>query len=237
MAKAIRLIKALLRPLLKPNLHRPQISVPYHFHGTDYGGWPVIDGTLDSNSVIYSFGVGEDISFDLSVVEHFGCTLHAFDPTPKATAWIAAQSLPASMSFSAFGIAGADGDVHFFPPANPNDTSFSVAPGAKTTGSPFIAKAYRLGNIMKMLGDQRLDVLKMDVEGFEYDIIKDIIAQSIFPAQLLIEFHHGMYSIDCDATREAVQRLMSVGYKIYYVSEIGHEYGFFLPDSIRPAAV
>jgi len=41
-------------------------------HGSAYGGWHVVPEGITSDSVVYSFGVGEDISFDLSFIATYG---------------------------------------------------------------------------------------------------------------------------------------------------------------------
>ena len=35
--------------------------------------------------MVYSFGVGQDISWDLAMIERFGVTVHAFDPAKNTT--------------------------------------------------------------------------------------------------------------------------------------------------------
>ena len=62
--------------------------------GTEYGAHTVCRDGLSANSVVYSFGVGEDASFDLELIGRFGCTIHAFDPTPRSIAWVAGQCRP-----------------------------------------------------------------------------------------------------------------------------------------------
>jgi len=53
--------------------------------GTNYGGWHIpIDIKLDENSIVYSAGVGEDISFDLLLSEKFDCNIVLIDPTKRA---------------------------------------------------------------------------------------------------------------------------------------------------------
>jgi len=39
-----------------------------------------------ATAVVYSLGIGEDISFDLALIEKYGARVHAFDPTPKVNA-------------------------------------------------------------------------------------------------------------------------------------------------------
>jgi hypothetical protein len=57
--------------------------------GTAYGGWSIPAGAISRDSVCYLAGLGEDASFDLSLIESFGCTVHAFDPVPEAARYAA----------------------------------------------------------------------------------------------------------------------------------------------------
>jgi len=53
--------------------------------GTAYGGWSIpknID--LNENSIIYSGGVGEDISFDMLLSDKYNCNIFLIDPTKRA---------------------------------------------------------------------------------------------------------------------------------------------------------
>ena len=56
--------------------------------GSDYGGWIVPTSLLSRDSVCYCVGVGEDISFDLGLIRQFRCQIYAFDPTPRAKAFV-----------------------------------------------------------------------------------------------------------------------------------------------------
>ena len=54
---------------------RPDVTI----NAARHGGWWFHPDVLDERSVVYSLGVGEDLDFDLALVGHFGCELHAFD--------------------------------------------------------------------------------------------------------------------------------------------------------------
>jgi len=43
---------------------------------------------------------------------------------------------------------------------------------------------------MRELRHASIDLLKMDIEGAEYDVLADMISQRIPVKQLLVEFHH-----------------------------------------------
>lgn len=52
--------------------------------GTEYGGWDIPTNIgFDENSIIYSGGVGEDISFDLKLQNKYNCYIILIDPTQK----------------------------------------------------------------------------------------------------------------------------------------------------------
>jgi FkbM family methyltransferase len=222
----LRMVKKALKRVLRPALHRPDIDCAYEVLGTEYGGWPVVDGMISRDSVVYSFGVGEDLSFDRALIEKYGCQVWAFDPTPKSRAWVARQVLSEGFHFTPVGISDMDGEMTFYPPANVDYVSYSASPGENQTREPIVAPVRRLETIMAENGHSHVDVLKMDIEGFEYDVLDDLLKGSVRPAHLLVEFHHGMYGTAAEKTVRMVARLRRAGYRLFHVSPTGHEYGF-----------
>ena len=95
-------------------------------HGSDYGGWDIVDQEINKDSVVYSFGVGEDASFDLSIIDSYGLTVHAFDPTPKSIQWVKSNQFPDNFVMHEYGIADFDGVVSFNPPENPDHVSHTI---------------------------------------------------------------------------------------------------------------
>ena len=91
----------------------------------------------------------------------------------------------------------------------------------------------RLSTLMQDLGHTRIDVLKMDIEGFEYAVVEDLIAGTIRPRQLLIEFHHNMYSHSRSDTERSVAMILAAGYELFWVSNVGHEYAFVAGASVH----
>lgn len=226
MKKLLRRLKATLSGRL---IHKPSVSVPYNYYGTDYGGWPILVSSLNADSKVLSFGLGTDISFDLAVINAFGCQVIGFDPTPRSIEWLSKQRLPEQFKFHQIGIASSDGEAEFFPPADGQHVSFSSqASAASASVTPIKAPVRRLSTLLAELQLDRVDVLKMDIDGFEYEVIDDILATEIRPKQLLIEFHHTMYDVAREKTDRAFQKFEAAGYKCFYVSDVGLEYGFVL---------
>ena len=84
----------------------------------------------------------------------------------------------------------------------------------------------RYDSILKFLDLQHVDILKLDVEGSEYDVIPDILESSILPGQLLVEFHHRMHNIRVEETRRTVALIKRKGYSVFSVSPSGQELSF-----------
>jgi FkbM family methyltransferase len=199
--------------------------------GTYYGGWTIIPRLLGRQSLVYSVGVGSDISFDRALIERFGCQVHAFDPTPVARAWIAEQAVPPQFHFHPIGLAASDGDVEFALPPRADYDSYSL-PQAGVSQPLVSCPVRRLERLMTDLGHTQLDVLKMDIEGFEFGVVADILAGPIRPRQWLIEFHHKMMYFTADQTRAAVSAIEAAGYRLFCVSNVGHEYSFVRGDAL-----
>ena len=187
--------------------------------------WCVCPSNLSHSSVVYSFGIGEDISFDLELIRRFGVQVHAFDPTPRSIQWLRGQALPELFTVHDFGVADYDGTCRFFPPANPSYVSHSVIK-RETPGPVLDAPVHRLSTIMKMLGHSAIHVLKMDIEGAEYAVLEDLLSSEIRFDQLLVEFHHRWVSVGIEKTQKAIGDLNRVGYWIFDVSPSGREYSF-----------
>lgn len=203
-----------------------QVDCEKEYLGTEYGGWSVCPNGLTKESIVYSFGVGEDISFDLAMIERFGMHIYAFDPTPKSINWVKSQRLPKEFQLFEFGVAGYDGTAKFYPPENPEHVSCTILEKPSTANKAIEVKVYKLSTIMNMLGHKRVDILKMDIEGAEYAVIDELLSLDIEIQQLLVEFHHRFANIGIAQTRKTIESLNRKGYKIFHVSPSGEEYSF-----------
>jgi FkbM family methyltransferase len=185
--------------------------------GTEYGGYWLAPSLMKPDAVIYSVGIGEDISFDRSLIEHFGVEIEAFDPTPKVKEWLASQTLPKQFHFHAMGIADSDGDAVFHLPPRNDWVSHSIISARQYSRETASFPVVRLGTAMERLGHSRIDVLKMDIEGAEYGVIEDLVRTQIPVGQLLVEFHHRLSAFGTGDTRRAILLLEGNGMKIGHV--------------------
>lgn len=229
----LRRLKWLLRSVAGKDIyHRKQVNLEIEMIGgignSLNGAWPVCPGLLQPDAVVYSVGVGDDISFDRDLIARFGVEIHAFDPTPASRNWLAQQSLPAQFHLVEVGLADYDGQATFYPPDEAGFVSYSMEK-AQTGASdikPVTVEVRRLATLMSQLGHKHIDLLKIDIEGSEYGVIKDVIASGIPVKQFLIEFHHRMAGFKPADTKDAIEALNAAGYKIAYITGRGEEYTF-----------
>lgn len=180
--------------------------------GTAYGSWTIpLKAELDADSICYLAGAGEDISFDCELVKRFGCRARVIDPTPRAVEHFRqlaeavrnGNRFPVNNSATDFydltpeqltrltfvpvGLADKDVELKFFLPKNPAHVSCSTV-NLQKTDDFFTAQCHRVATVMAQQGDNRIDLLKMDIEGAEYTVIGDLVATGLLPSLLLIEF-------------------------------------------------
>lgn len=74
------------------NIHQIAFNKNCEYLGTEYGGFYLPDSFRMENSVVYTFGIGEDLSFSEAVIKKGG-TVYAFDPTPKSIAYVEHSNL------------------------------------------------------------------------------------------------------------------------------------------------
>ena len=210
---------------------KPDCSIQYELLGSDYGNWPIVMELLNSESNVYSVGVGVDVSFDIDLIDKSGVIIHAFDPTPKAINYVKNNIFNKKFVMDDYGFDKVDGMVRFYEPKNDKFVSFSVINKGSDNAISVMMK--RVKTVMKELKHEHIDVLKIDIEGAEYAVIDDMLGSGIQPSQLLIEFHHRFKSIKPSQTRQAVKTLRDSGYSLFYVSNSGTDYGFVREGLIK----
>ena len=198
---------------------------------------------IKPDSIVYSFGAGEDIRWEIETVRETGCTIFLFDPTPKAKthfekvkacakekkeAHPEASFIPYNQTddimekikLYEFALWNNDEKVRFYEPANKSDVSHSIT-NLQKTDEYIEVQAYKIKTIMDMLYHKHIDFLKMDIEGSEFQVIDNIIEDGIDISGMCLEFH---YSKDIGDFRnvkrlyETIQKMKKNNYKIIHRS-------------------
>jgi FkbM family methyltransferase len=200
----------------------------------DYGAWVVPTGLLNQDSIVYSVGIGDDISFDRELISRFGCDVFAYDPVPVAVDYVRSSNIGQKFIFQPIGLSSKDGTDYFTAPDS-KEESFKKSANIEGEGAHGFP-VRRLKTLMDMNNHAYIDLLKMDIEGFEYEVIDDMLASDVLPKCLLLEFHHFQRK-DPQSTRDAVEKLKKAGFSSFWISELGAEYGFFRVEKPTTVAV
>ncbi len=204
------------------------VKVRRKWYGNNYGGFYICPDLLNKNSIVYSFGIGEDISFDKDIIENYNCQVFGFDPTPKSINWVKQnKSLPLKFSFFEYGIADRSGLLDFYLPINPEYVSGSfVKQDNVDEKQKVVVEMKSLDDIVVSLGNKRIDILKMDIEGAEYNVLDSILESSVKIKQILIEFHERFVNDGKSKTINAIQKLKDHGFEIFGISDTFQEISF-----------
>jgi FkbM family methyltransferase len=186
--------------------------------GSDYGGWTFEPSLDLQDSVVVSCGLGEDASFDVEFTSRFGAKVIILDPTPRAIhhfeaiqerigqpalqnylkggnqpifSYDLSKVAKGSLILEPSALWVENTKLRFFAPTNPAHVSHSIVnyqnnyqkntsniEVASTTVETVLAK-YRLKTV---------PLMKLDIEGAEIMVIRDMMEKTIRPRQLLVEF-------------------------------------------------
>jgi FkbM family methyltransferase len=207
-SKGIRLVREILGMSIR---HRIQVDIPCE----SVVGWTLSPHILPRGGIVYSVGIGCHIDFDLTLIEKFDVDIFAFDPTPKSLQWVSKQKLPENFHFIPTGIAQYDGFAEFY---FYRGEQFGFK-DVKGHGECIHLPVQRLSSSIKEFGHNVIDLLKVNIEGGEYDLIPDLLKSDIRIPQILIQFHHGKYGFSLNQTKNAVTQLNSIGYRIFNIGD------------------
>lgn len=182
--------------------------------GSEYGGFIVPQGMIDADWIVYSGGVGEDISFDLELIERFGCPVYAFDPTPRAVEYVnrAAGQEP-RFHFTPVAMWKTAAVLKFYAPQNPDHVSHSVV-NLQATDEYFEAECDGLPGLMKRFGHDRVDLLKLNIEGAEYEVLESVLAEGFGVRVLCVAFDQPM---PIWRTHRMIRRLAVAGFALFAI--------------------
>ena len=155
--------------------------------GSRYGGWWVPVSVLSPGAVAYCAGAGEDVTFDVSLLEH-GLRVTTFDPTPRSVQYVTSLGMTDErFRFLPVGWWNEDTEIDLYAPRDPAHVSYSAL-DLQATGQSITAPVRRVSTLARELGDTKVDLIKMDIEGAEMTVLPDLLSNGPLPRVLCVEF-------------------------------------------------
>jgi FkbM family methyltransferase len=235
---------------------RPDPALQLVRIGTEYGGWYCCRALLGAGRVAMCCGAGEDISFDVALNASWGMRIICVDPTPRSIAHVSSlleaerhgrpmliEAGPLNYDMTGFRAAefafiphavwSADGTLELFAPSNPEHVSYS-AMNLQHTSATIQVTASTVESILRESRVPRLSLLKLDIEGAEYQVLRAMLAANIRPEQLLVEFdqiNQPLTPLFWVELLRALRELRAAGYRL--VRREHANYSFVLLPALR----
>lgn len=188
--------------------------------GDEQSGWFIHIDPVPQ--VAYCAGVGQGMTFELELAKMMQRPVLVFDPSPTGIETVS-KSDTRNMQFFPVGLSANGGWIEFSLPRVAGEGSYSIVQeGIETV----CFECYSLSTIMSRNGDSCIDLLKMDIEGFEYDIVNQLLDQHISVRQMCVEFHAWLRP---HQTFRTIARLYKAGYRIIHKRR--SDYTFLLKES------
>ena len=208
----------------------------YERLGTRYGGWWLDTSRIGVAPLLIDCGLGKDISFPAAFQRRFALARTiGIDPNPHALAYCR-EHCPPGMEIldRAFWTTSGETVVFNLPrppeqlPKGADGVSGSLDPSHEYVdgGERIETTTVNLEHLLAIAGRDRCDVLKLDVEGAEYDLLEALVVNGQIrrAPQLLVEFHHGVTRRTLADTRRIVEILEAAGQSLVHVE--GRNYVF-----------
>lgn len=203
--------------------------------GTRYGGWWVNAKTLGSSPLLIDCGLGEDISFPLAFLDRFGGQVIGIEPNPRSLAYCMPRCPPGmKILVNAFWARNGETLTFHLPrtqselPKGADGVSGSLVGSHEYVdgGTSLTVATVDLDNVLAQAGRDGCQVLKLDIEGAEYDVIAGLVGSGRIRkvGQLLVEFHHGVTHHTFADTESAVEKLAAAGFHVRHTE--GRNYIF-----------
>lgn len=179
-------------------------------YGNEYGGWFLEESLIPLKSLVFSVGIGEDVSFDLDLQREKNVKIVAIDPTQKAADFLEKQE-ELIFDFIPKPLYGVKEKIKMFKNKIPNHVSESILDTHHAADKEYYeVESTTLNELFEIYPLDLISVLKMDVEGSEYSIIENL--PSIKIPQVCIEFHHFCTKKTKEDTMKCISKLKEMGY-------------------------
>jgi len=186
---------------------------------------------LPGDAVVIDAGCSYEADFSVCLIGRHNVRAFGVDPTRKHAEALRAleAQYPGRFTHLPCAITGTDGTLTFHE-SRVNESGSLFADHVNVVHdetTSYDVQAVTLGTLLKRMGVQSVDILKLDLEGAEYDLLERTTAEELQPfKQLFVEFHHHAVShFGVADTRRLVERICGFGFRSFSVDD--HNYLFY----------
>ncbi|GEM_PF-1058947 len=186
---------------------------------------------FDKSSVIIDVGCGYEADFSVSMIDRYGLKAFAVDPTRKHAPFLRKieERMDGRFKHLALAVTQKNGKLLFN--ESVEHESGSVLSEHKNIRHDEIrsyeVESVNLKGLIDRIGIKNIDLIKLDIEGIEYQLLSHVSKKDIEPfRQIFVEFHHKTVpQYTHRHTKEIVRHIRRHGYEVF--SADGRNYLFY----------
>ena len=183
---------------------------------------------INENSVIVDVGCGYEADFSRHMISCYGARAYAIDPTEKHKKYLQKieETSGGKFVYLQNAVSSVSGDLLFYEIENHESGSlFSDHTNIKQDVTiSYHVRSLTLKEIPQKIGHSRIDLIKLDIEGAEFDLFNDIQAKDIqVYDQIYIEFHHkAIESKSFADTQRIIDILGEMGFTNFSLDDLNY---------------
>ena len=186
--------------------------------------------SFDDSSVIIDVGCADDADFSLHMIDKYGLKAYGIDPTRKHRPALNSleEKLDGRFKHLPLAVSATNGTITF----HESETNQSGSILNDHTNviqdkvNSYEVESVTLKNLIDRIDKPDVDLIKLDLEGAEYDLLKNITADDVKPfRQIFIEFHHHCTHHSIEETQAIVEAISAMGFETFSLDD--HNYIFY----------
>ncbi|MBN1755112.1 FkbM family methyltransferase [bacterium] len=183
---------------------------------------------LDPHSIMVDVGTGNNADFSSNMIALYGLKSYGFDPTRKHHSELKKieAGLNGKFTFYEYALTSERGTFLFHETAENISGSFlkDHRNVKNDTITSYQVKAITLMDIFNLLEVEFIDLLKLDVEGLEYDVLSSVDKVLLSKiGQLVVEFHHdSVERFGIEDTVRIIQMMSKAGFRVYTLDQVNY---------------
>lgn len=183
--------------------------------------WAVDTSWFNEQSIVVSAGVGKDISFELALADRYRCRIILLDPSETGVETMAlTRNQHPNITFVSKALAGRDGAIRITPPTDAAEGSWHLS---HDSGVGQSVNATSLSSLLRDFNLPRIDFLKMDIEGSEYEVAAALCRDRQTIGQICVEYHNKVLpGYTRGATVRSLLALWRAGYRLIHKDGSNH---------------
>jgi len=145
-----------------------------------------VDRIKKDTPLLYSGGVGANISFDKEFIKETNGYARLFDPTPSCSDFMK-DKISENLKFYPYALYKDNTKTKIFYDRFNQVRSNSISNFLNFNESDFYyCDTYNIPTLIKKFNDDEIDVLKLDIEGVSIEVVENCFDNNIYPDQIII---------------------------------------------------